>query len=76
MRFRPSMPIEDSELLALPEVDSVTRHGTQIELSGNAQLVQAVTTLLARAQIIAEGLRVEQTSLDDAFVTLTAAKEN
>jgi ABC-2 type transport system ATP-binding protein len=76
MRFRPSTPIEDAELLALPEVDSVTRHGAQIELSGNARLVQAVTTLLARAQIVAEGLRVEQTSLDDAFVTLTAAKEN
>jgi ABC-2 type transport system ATP-binding protein len=75
MRFRPSTPIEDAELLALPEVDSVTRHGAQVELSGNAQLVQAVTTLLARAQIIAEGLRVEQTSLDDAFVTLTACQE-
>ena len=71
MRFRPSVPLEDAELLALPEVDSVARHGTQIELSGNARLVQAVTTLLARRQIIADGLRIEQTSLDDAFVTLT-----
>ena len=71
MRFRPSEPLEDAELLALPEVDSVTRRGTQIELAGNAHLVQAVTTLLARRQIIADGLRIEQSTLDDAFVTLT-----
>ena len=77
MRFRPSEPVEDAEFLALPEVATVTRHGAQIELSGNVQLVQAVTTLLARRQIIAEGLRVEQSSLDDAFINLTdqAAKE-
>ena len=71
MRFRPSAPIEDADLLALPGVDSITRHGTQVELSGNARLVQDVTTLLARRQIIADGLRIEQASLDDAFVTLT-----
>ena len=76
IRFRPSVPIEDAELLALPEVESVTRHGAQLELSGTAQLTQAVTSLLARRQIVAEGLRVEQASLDDAFITLTAAKEN
>ena len=77
MRFRPSAPIEDAELLALPGVDSITRHGTQVELSGNARLVQDVTTLLARRQIIADGLRIEQASLDDAFVTLTDhGKEN
>jgi ABC-2 type transport system ATP-binding protein len=71
MRFRPSAPVEDAELLALAAVDSVTRHGTQIELSGNARLVQDVTALLARRQIIADGLRIEQANLDDAFVTLT-----
>jgi ABC-2 type transport system ATP-binding protein len=60
----------------MPEVESVTRHGVQIELSGTAQLTQAVTSMLARRQIVAEGLRVEQTSLDDAFITLTAAKES
>jgi len=77
MRFRPSTPIEDAELLALPEVDSVTRHGEQLELAGGAQLVQAVTSLLARRQIIAVGLRIEQSSLDDAFISLTDhGKEN
>jgi ABC-2 type transport system ATP-binding protein len=77
MRFRPSSPIEDAELLALPEVDSLTRHGQQLELAGGANLVQAVTSLLARRQIIAVGLRIEQSSLDDAFISLTDhGKEN
>jgi ABC-2 type transport system ATP-binding protein len=77
MRFRPSEQLEESELLALPEVDSVTRHGAQLELTGGAELVQAVTSLLARRQIIALGLRIEQSSLDDAFISLTGhGKEN
>ncbi|HEX4791302.1 MAG TPA: ABC transporter ATP-binding protein [Actinospica sp.] len=71
MRFRPSEPLAESELLALPEVESVVRHGAQFELTGGAELVQAVTSLLARRQIIALGLRIEQSSLDDAFISLT-----
>jgi ABC-2 type transport system ATP-binding protein len=71
MRFRPSTPIEDEDLLALPAVETLARHGGQIELTGGAQLVQAVTSLLARRQIVADGLRIEQTTLDDAFISLT-----
>jgi ABC-2 type transport system ATP-binding protein len=77
MRFRPSAPIEDADLLALPGVATVARHGAQIELTGGADLVQSVTSLLARRQIIAGGLRIEQSSLDDAFIHLTEhGKEN
>jgi len=71
MRFRPSAPLDDAALLALPEVTAVDRHGAQIEVTGTADLVQAVTSLLARCQIIAADLRIEQATLDDAFVTLT-----
>jgi len=71
MRFRPSAPLDDADLLALPEVTAIARHGAQVEVTGAADLVQAVTTLLARRQIIAAELRIEQTTLDDAFVTLT-----
>ena len=71
MRFRPSAPLDDADLLALPEVAEVARHGAQIEVTGTADLVQAVTSLLARRQIIAGELRIEQSTLDDAFVTLT-----
>ncbi len=71
MRFLPSAPIDDADLLALPEVTAVAHHGAQLEVSGSADLVQAVTSLLARRQIIAGQLRIDQTTLDDAFVTLT-----
>jgi ABC-2 type transport system ATP-binding protein len=71
MRFRPSAPIEDADLLALPEVATLARHGSQIELTGGADLVGAVTSLLARRQVVAGGLRIERSSLDDAFIHLT-----
>ncbi|SFE53992.1 ABC-2 type transport system ATP-binding protein [Actinacidiphila alni] len=71
MRFRPSAPLDEAALRALPEVVSVVRRGPQVEISGTGNLVQAVTSLLARRQIIAADLRVEQTTLDDAFVALT-----
>jgi ABC-2 type transport system ATP-binding protein len=71
MRFRPMGPLDDQLLTALPEVTSVTRQGGQVVVTGNGNLVHAVTSVLARNQIIAAELRVEQASLDDAFVALT-----
>ncbi|WP_194894642.1 ABC transporter ATP-binding protein [Catenulispora pinisilvae] len=72
MRFRPSAPVQDALLLALPEVSSVERHGAYLEVAGNSEVIGAVTALLARRQIIAAELRVEQNSLDDAFIALTS----
>jgi ABC-2 type transport system ATP-binding protein len=74
MRFRPSVPLEDRLLADLPEVSSVTRQGDHLVVSGNAHVVQAVTGVLARNRILAEELRVDQSSLDDAFVALTGRK--
>ncbi|GAA4902087.1 ABC-2 type transport system ATP-binding protein [Stackebrandtia albiflava] len=71
VRFRPSAPIDDAELLRLPEVTDVTHHGTQIVVSGDGELLHAVTSLLARHRIVAADLRIEQADLDDAFVALT-----
>ena len=75
MRFRPSAPLDEDLLRALPEVTTVTWHGPQIEIAGTGNLVQAVTSLLARRHIIAADLRVEQASLDDAFIALTGRDE-
>ncbi|MFE9422302.1 ABC transporter ATP-binding protein [Kitasatospora sp. NPDC006697] len=72
MRFRPSAPLDEELLRALPEVTALSWHGPVVELSGTGNLVQAVTALLARRQIIAADLRVEQASLDDAFISLTS----
>ncbi|MCC9310959.1 ABC transporter ATP-binding protein [Kitasatospora sp. RB6PN24] len=71
MRFRPSAPLDEELLRALPEVAEVAWHGPVVEISGTGNLVHAVTAQLARAQIIAADLRVEQASLDDAFIALT-----
>jgi ABC-2 type transport system ATP-binding protein len=71
MRFRPSAPVEDALLLALPDVRSVEHRGAYLEVTGTSEVIGAVTAFLARRQIIAAELRVEQSSLDDAFIALT-----
>ncbi|GAA2515602.1 ABC transporter ATP-binding protein [Winogradskya humida] len=74
VRFRPSAPLEHAVLTALPEVSSVERAGSQLVVTGTGNLLLAVTTALAREQIVAGDLRVEQTTLDDAFVALTGRR--
>jgi ABC-2 type transport system ATP-binding protein len=75
MRFRPSAPLDDRLLTGLPEVRTVDHHGDVVVVTGAGDMVSAVTSALARAAIVAVGLRVEQTSLDDAFVALTGRKD-
>jgi ABC-2 type transport system ATP-binding protein len=71
IRFRASAPLDDALLTSLPEVLQVIHHGAQLEVVGEGNLLHAVTATLAMHQIIALELRVEQASLDDAFVQLT-----
>jgi ABC-2 type transport system ATP-binding protein len=81
LRFRPSQPIDDRLLTDLPEVRRVERSGPTVVVTGTGNVIQAVTSLLARHQIVANELRIEQPNLDDAFLalttgaSLTAAKE-
>lgn len=74
IRFKPSAPIDHAVLAALPEVTNVERAGSQLVVTGTGNLLLALTTTLARHQVVAGDLRVEQTSLDDAFVALTGRK--
>ncbi|WP_028851277.1 ABC transporter ATP-binding protein [Thermocrispum municipale] len=71
IRFRPSEPIAEDELLALPEVHSVTKSGSHLVVTGDGNALHAVTSLLARKHIVASELRLEQSTLDDAFLALT-----
>lgn len=71
VRFRPSAPVDDRLLTDLPEVASVARTGSQVVVTGTGELLHAVTSVLARNQIVAADLRLEQSTLDDAFVELT-----
>ncbi|MEH1124279.1 ABC transporter ATP-binding protein [Micromonospora sp. CPCC 206061] len=71
VRFTPSAPLDDQLLTALDEVTSVRRSGGQVIVTGTGDLLHALTSVLARNRIVAHDLRIEQTSLDDAFVALT-----
>jgi len=74
IRFRPSAPIDDADLSVLPEVTSVDRIGETVVVTGTGNLLHAVTSVLARRQIVANELRLEQADLDDAFIALTGHK--
>jgi ABC-2 type transport system ATP-binding protein len=71
IQFRPSVPFDDGLLTGLPDVTSVIHRGDVVVVTGNDNALNVVTSALARHQIVARQLRVEQASLEDAFVALT-----
>ncbi|MET7876698.1 ABC transporter ATP-binding protein [Micromonospora profundi] len=71
VRFRPSAPLDDELLTDLPEVSAVQHSGGQVVVTGTGDLLHAVASTLARHEIVAANLRLEQSTLDDAFVELT-----
>jgi ABC-2 type transport system ATP-binding protein len=63
----------DSDLFAqLPDVREVSHHGERTVIEGGGDVVSAVIGVLVREQVVPEETRVEQSTLDDAFVALTA----
>jgi ABC-2 type transport system ATP-binding protein len=71
IQFRPSVPFEDVLLTCLPDVTGLTRRGNLVVVTGTGDALNAVTSALARNSIVAGQLRVDQPSLEDAFVALT-----
>ena len=71
VRFRVSQPLDRSVLTGLPEVTDVENTADRWRVTGRGQLLSSVAGALARAQVVAEDLRVDQRTLDDAFVTFT-----
>jgi ABC-2 type transport system ATP-binding protein len=71
IQFRPSVPLNAGLLTQLPDVTSVLHRGDVVVVTGNSNALNAVTSVLARHQIVAQQLRVEQASLEDAFIALT-----
>ncbi len=69
--FHAPQEFDERVLTARPEVVSAHRRGTRVRVSGRGNLLHAVTSVLAREHVVAEDLRVERSSLDDAFVALT-----
>ncbi|HEY2259163.1 MAG TPA: ABC transporter ATP-binding protein [Solirubrobacteraceae bacterium] len=72
LRFRPSAPVDERRLTALPEVSELRHHGDQLELTGSGNLLAAVIGELVREGIAADQLRFDQANLEDAFVALTS----
>ncbi|OLF06752.1 multidrug ABC transporter ATP-binding protein [Actinophytocola xinjiangensis] len=71
LRFRPSKEFDDRILTDLDDVTDVSRQGPQLVVTGRGNLLQSVSARLASQDIVAGDLRVEQASLEDAFVALT-----
>ncbi|WP_432744606.1 ABC transporter ATP-binding protein [Streptomyces sp. JH002] len=71
VRFRVSQPLDMGVLTDLPDVSRVEITGGRWLVTGKGQLLSSVAGALARAQVVAEDLRVDQRSLDDAFVAFT-----
>lgn len=71
VRFRVSRPLERGALTALPDVTGVEVTGDRWLVTGGGELLSSVAGALARAQVVAEDLRVDRRNLDDAFTALT-----
>ncbi len=71
VRFRPSVALDDGLLTGLPEVRRIERSGPTVVVTGRGDLLAAVTAVLARHGIVARDLRIDQATLDDAFIALT-----
>ena len=71
IQFRPSAPVSDALLTGIPEVTDVIRRGDVVVVTGTGDVLNAVISLLARQQIVARQLRVDQANLEDAFLELT-----
>ncbi|MFJ6154321.1 ABC transporter ATP-binding protein [Micromonospora profundi] len=71
VRFRVSQPLDKSVLIELPDVTDVEITEGRWLVTGRGQLLSNVARALARAQVVAEDLRVNQRNLDDAFVAFT-----
>jgi ABC-2 type transport system ATP-binding protein len=73
VRLRASDRLDDVVLKALPEVSAVEHHGSDLVVIGSGNLVTAVVLAFDRAGLVAEDVRTEASTLEDAFLALTDA---
>ncbi len=72
MSFLPSAPFDLAVLRSLPDVHSAVLVGDRVVVTGTDNVASAVIITLHGRDISVGKLRVDQPSLDDAFVALTA----
>jgi ABC-2 type transport system ATP-binding protein len=71
MSFEPSGPIDPGLLEQLPDVHHVTVRDRRVIVTGTDNVASAVIIALHERGVACQKLRVDQPSLDDAFVALT-----
>ncbi len=69
--FVPSGDLDLEILRDLTGVQEVERRGPRVVVTGDEQALVSVTTALAAAGLVARQLRVQQATLDDAFLRIT-----
>ena len=76
VRFVPSGPFDEALLTGLAEVTGVERDGRYIVVTGTGELVNAVVLALHAAGVDARDVRLDEASLEDAFVRLTGEHDH
>ncbi|MEU4788567.1 ABC transporter ATP-binding protein [Micromonospora tulbaghiae] len=71
VRFRVRQPLDKRVLTELRDVTDVAITDDRWLVTGSGQLLSSVAGALARAQVVAEDLRLDRRNLDDAFVAFT-----
>ncbi|MGH2869185.1 MAG: ABC transporter ATP-binding protein [Solirubrobacteraceae bacterium] len=71
VRFLPSAPFDERLLTHLPEVTALEHDGNHIVVSGTGELATAVIVAMNSAGVEARDVRIDASTLEDAFVRLT-----
>ena len=71
MTFMASERISIEELLVLPDVAEAESRGDRVKVTGGGNMVLNVLTALADSGVTPDQLRVDHTSLEDAYLALT-----
>ncbi len=71
VRFVPSAPFNESVLTALPEVTAIEHDGHHIVVTGTGQLATGVIVAMHTAGVEAQDVRIDASTLEDAFMRLT-----
>lgn len=71
MSFKPSEPVSLDEIRALPEVIDIRSDDDRITVTGAENIVLSVLMMLVDSGVTASQLRVDHTSLEDAYLALT-----
>ena len=71
MRLRPQTPLPAGLVEGVPGVTAVEHSGSQVLVTGTGDFATGVTAALAREHVLVADLRLEQRTLDDAFLALT-----